>query len=1596
MAKVLRSTFSHISFDEIFHLRAYEVETAFQRLETASNAHFCGDMRTNSLSNIVLEAFDVSCTGLGWGIDLRKLQNWIAGLLWEQSDCEILRIKGIFAIKGTCDKYFLQSVCSQPSLTSRCTNCSNWTRARATRPGMRLSRGSVVWYSLVSPSSPSHLKDVTYLRFPLEIHSIHSFPLKFSKKMLEPSKVFPRDDKKSLSPRPYQMEIFDIAKDENTIIFLPTGSGKTFISIMLMDFFWSTDLTMRKSFPLEERKFSIFLAQTVSLVIQQAKYIQNNTSLSVLMLVGEMDTETWDINRWNDELSDKEVLVMTAQVLLNILRRGFFNFSQVKFLVLDECHHARKKHPFNRIMQEFYLPIDPEDRPRVLGLTASPILTLKKTSIPKALVEIQNNLNCRIYSVEDVERNDSVARRSHEEIAVYTVSGIEFRRRNLLRLYIERTNPPNEELRNLVDSFVYVLESEGVKAMVAFIEDCKILAKRKNIYKVFENVTQTDILSQYLDEIYQFCIENFAQAEEDAESTSTKYKCLQQILLKQMRKDKNGIVFVKRRLDAFCIAYLIKTDPKLNEIASAFSYVGHSSTEVKGISAKRQANQLELFRSGSFNLMIATSVAEEGLDIRTCDLVVRFDPPNHLSGYLQSRGRARDRASKFIVMLEEFDSMQNDVLSELRAYEEKMLSSWQLLHAELSEDAEFEETTYTIESSGALLTLQSSVAVLQTFCSALPTDGFCALVPLFKTKSVGNAFACDIELPLNSPIPGIKGELCQSKALAKAKSAFALCVQLHRMGALDDHLMPEREKKMGTTLEAKEVARQLGSRKRVQEYEWNGRPFESIVEVNADTLFYAYAIGIAYENEENVLESILLLQEQLPRDEVIEILLENCKVEVKTVSVKYSGDVCVSKEQYFQLMKYHYILWSSISRVVKLNPEALQFLCEQRAPSYIISPGIKGQIDWMMVSKVLQAFNEHNLSIPLEIDNASSTIQHDTVIYPLAGGDTTQPSHQLFSIDHPIDLKPLDDVLTQSTGIQIKQYLPHNLPVDPSTELHKVSRMAKAKNILFMSKEDKKVPLLPIKQNDLYLPLQYCKTHPLPMAAVSAASGLPGILEALQDSLMACRLVRDLKLPSFGLYKDGPSASLVEAISLSSAMRNKDYERLENLGDRVLKFTLSVYFYEIFPTKDEAQLSTLCHYYYSNYKLYLAATQFKLTKYFIVDPLFLKNWIPWELRDSFDVRTRLPYRMSDKVLADVVEALLGAVYLDYGLKGVHVFLKDVIQYYDDMDERLKHQSSTFVPLSASEEQMDGLVSRFSHKVEFVENAFGYTFKNPLLAIQALTHISSRFTGLSCNQRLEFLGDAIVDLVYLDYLWKTNLGSTPSEFTKMRGFLVGNCTFGVLTYMMGLNRHLIQFSVAVAEAINDFELKIHALIPDFTPGDPITAELVLQVFSDPVRPPKFLGDLFESVLGAIWIDSGCDFEVMQRTILTLGKPFIDCLSLSASVYSNPIGLLYELTQVNECEHLAFDFETMKRVDEREVEESKLKVIPDFGNDEEVTVKVIKCFVHLHGQVIATAETQTSIVSQKECKEQASRRAIQYIESQPNYWENFCPKENQCIE
>ena len=121
-------------------------------------------------------------------------------------------------------------------------------------------------------------------------------------------------------------------------------------------------------------------------------------------------------------------------------------------------------------------------------------------------------------------------------------------------------------------------------------------------------------------------------------------------------------MFVERRYTALVLSKQIniaaKLDPELASIKSDY-VIGHGTggkvnySSYTEMNFKKQEEVLRKFRRREFNLLIATSVVEEGLDIPKCNVVCRFDFPKNFRSYVQSKGRARAKDSRYYMLVDE-------------------------------------------------------------------------------------------------------------------------------------------------------------------------------------------------------------------------------------------------------------------------------------------------------------------------------------------------------------------------------------------------------------------------------------------------------------------------------------------------------------------------------------------------------------------------------------------------------------------------------------------------------------------------------------------------------------------------------------------------------------------------------------------------------------------------------------------------------------------------------------------------------------------------------------------------------------------------------
>lgn len=135
-----------------------------------------------------------------------------------------------------------------------------------------------------------------------------------------------------------------------------------------------------------------------------------------------------------------------------------------------------------------------------------------------------------------------------------------------------------------------------------------------------------------------------------------------------------GIVFVQRRATVAVLAQVLSVHPQTRSQFRVGTVVGASHNVLRSsnicdlVNRAEQGQTLLKFRSGQLDLVIATTVLEEGIDVPACNLVMCFDSPSNLKSFVQRRGRARTKESQLVLM----ESSKSDRLSQWQELELEM------------------------------------------------------------------------------------------------------------------------------------------------------------------------------------------------------------------------------------------------------------------------------------------------------------------------------------------------------------------------------------------------------------------------------------------------------------------------------------------------------------------------------------------------------------------------------------------------------------------------------------------------------------------------------------------------------------------------------------------------------------------------------------------------------------------------------------------------------------------------------------------------------------------------------------------------------------
>ena len=240
-------------------------------------------------------------------------------------------------------------------------------------------------------------------------------------------------ERKILKPRDYQQKIFEKAKNQNSIIYVETGRGKTFISIMLMADFLGIDISQNSNIGVKKKsdKKIIFFVCDTALIEQQKSAISSILGLEVATIQGRKNKKYKnDYESFRKLWKSVNIFVAIPSIIYKLLSSGYLNIFEISMMIFDECHHTDADHPYNKIMSEFYFFYKIKkpnlNYPRIYGLTASPLKKGIKSTIEvtalQALQTLCENLDCCIIIDPDMKNSHASGLKLGETIEQYLKS----------------------------------------------------------------------------------------------------------------------------------------------------------------------------------------------------------------------------------------------------------------------------------------------------------------------------------------------------------------------------------------------------------------------------------------------------------------------------------------------------------------------------------------------------------------------------------------------------------------------------------------------------------------------------------------------------------------------------------------------------------------------------------------------------------------------------------------------------------------------------------------------------------------------------------------------------------------------------------------------------------------------------------------------------------------------------------------------------------------------------------------------------------------------------------------------------------------------
>jgi len=443
--------------------------------------------------------------------------------------------------------------------------------------------------------------------------------------------------KDSIEYRDYQVNLANQAMKQNCLVILPTGLGKTTVALQVI-----------AEYLLKGTGGVLLLAPTRVLTNQHYEFLKNNLTIEdISQITGE------DLVNKRKKLWMNSIICATPEITKNDLDRQIVSSNQFNLVIFDEAHRAIGDYAYVGIVERFV-----GSNVKIMGLTAT--LPSEKEKAKEILTNLRiSDVAQRTEESSDVKPFIQETRTQWINVELplelKQMQGLvkksldqrymELKRNGLkvsdtkslsqllrLRDFVLRSNRRSAKPLFTAIRIHYalnMLESHGVTSFLRF---CERTSKKKGagIKELFENDP------------------NFTQAISLAKSAQSKGIEHSKIpILKELLESTEGktLIFTSYR-DSVEVIHKKLTDMNIK----AGILIGKSG--VTGLKQKKQIETIQKFRDGTYTVLIATRVGEEGLDISEVNLVIFYDNVPSSIRYIQRRGRTgRKEAGKLIVLI---------------------------------------------------------------------------------------------------------------------------------------------------------------------------------------------------------------------------------------------------------------------------------------------------------------------------------------------------------------------------------------------------------------------------------------------------------------------------------------------------------------------------------------------------------------------------------------------------------------------------------------------------------------------------------------------------------------------------------------------------------------------------------------------------------------------------------------------------------------------------------------------------------------------------------------------------------------------------------